>query len=147
MAGRHVLLLRKSAARGVAACALQTVFARRTTVGTNRALPPPARRFVSSSAANNERPPMTKTEIDALWEENVSEFNKMYVPAGTIIKMFLIGLEENGPAYVRLSEAEPDGHKIKFEVVDPGPDDTVIARAATHFKLTITDNTIEVPHA
>jgi hypothetical protein len=75
-------------------------------------------------AMNNPNPDqdasgsLTQEEIDALFEANMRELDKMYVPAGSMVKGLIMELQrKNRNTYIRLKDAEKDGHVVYYELV------------------------------
>lgn len=86
---------------------------------------------------------MTQQEIDQLFTENAAELNKMSVAAGSMVKAFIMALESNGPAYVKLSNAAAGGHTIDFAMVSG--DAGLVPRVAGALGLSVSGNVITVP--
>jgi hypothetical protein len=90
---------------------------------------------------------MTPADRDALWERNAIETNKMKEAAASMVESLMSEIEENGPAYIELSNAAPKGHTVDYVIVeDNAPKPNVVKRVGKSLGLTITDTTIEVPH-
>ncbi len=90
---------------------------------------------------------MTQREIDNLFNHNVQQINKMYLPVGTLVQRLLLELERDGRyTYIRLSDPAEGGRAVSYEFVEGDP--TLVARAgrALGFK-TVTDSTLEVHSA
>lgn len=66
---------------------------------------------------------MSEEDINKLFEHNMKELNKMYVPAGSMIKGLIMELARDGRnTYIKLRDAVSDGHIVNYDFVqgDPG---------------------------
>jgi hypothetical protein len=88
---------------------------------------------------------MTQQEIDRLFDHNVQELNRMNSASAAMIKGLIQGIESNGPAYITLSNAIQDGHKVDYEHVEG--DETLVGRVGRSLGLIVTANTLETRHA
>jgi hypothetical protein len=88
---------------------------------------------------------MTQQEIDALFNSNVLEINKMDISSGSMIKELIMEMESNGPAYIRLNNADEGGHKISYTHVEG--DRTLTGRVGNSLGIIVTADRLEVPHA
>lgn len=88
---------------------------------------------------------MTQQEIDQLFEDNVFEINRLNVASAAMIKGVIQGIESNGPAYIRLSDAADDGHKVSYTHVEG--DQTLVGRVGRSLGVTVTGDTLETRHA
>lgn len=89
---------------------------------------------------------MNQQEIDALFEHNVQEINKMNVSAGSMIKGLIMELErKNRNTYIKLRDAEEEGHKIYYDFVSGKKHLVARIARALGFK-TVTDELLEVRH-
>jgi|AntRauTorcE11897_2_1112592.scaffolds.fasta_scaffold02482_9 N-acetyl-anhydromuramyl-L-alanine amidase AmpD len=62
---------------------------------------------------------MSTDKIDDLFNHNVEELNKMHVPAGSMVKGLIMELErKNRNTYIKLRDAEPDGHICFYDFVE-----------------------------
>lgn len=88
---------------------------------------------------------LTQTEIDALYQENVIQFGMMYNAAGNMVKSLLYELQRKGRnTYIRLSNAEKDGHKVNYEMVQGDPQLVIMAAKALRGFKTVTESELEV---
>lgn len=88
---------------------------------------------------------MNQQDIDALFDKNMEELNHMNVASGSMIKAFLQGLEENGPVYLRLSNAVREGHSVNYTLVSG--DALIVKNVADLLGLKLNGSVIEVNHA
>lgn len=58
---------------------------------------------------------MNRQEIDELFKANMQQVAKMDTASGSMVKAFVQGIEQNGPAYVKLSGATK--HKVNYTLV------------------------------
>lgn len=58
---------------------------------------------------------MNRQEIDELFAANMQQVAKMDAASGSMVKAFVQGIEQNGPAYVRLSGATK--HRVNYAMV------------------------------
>ena len=92
----------------------------------------------------NNKKTLTQKEIDALFEQNVQEINKMNVSAGSMIKGLIMELErKNRNTYIRLRDAKEDGHTVYYDFVSGKQDLVARIARALGFK-TVTDELLEV---
>lgn len=90
---------------------------------------------------------MTEEEITALFNQNMMELNKMDVAAGSMVKGLVMELErKNRSTYIRLHDAEDDGHIIFYNFLEGKKDLVMRIAGALGFKEA-TDNKLEVHHA
>jgi hypothetical protein len=87
---------------------------------------------------------LTDNDKAKLFEENVQQINKMYVPAGSMVKGLIMELMGNAtPTYIRLKDAVKDGHAVSYEFVEG--DSGLVFRIATALGFkSVTDNKLEV---
>ena len=85
---------------------------------------------------------MNQQEIDDLFSENVNQISAMNISSGSMIKTLLMGIDTNGPAYIRLSNAKKNGYKVDYTHVDG--DQSLVKRVGESLGLIITDTTLEV---
>jgi len=88
---------------------------------------------------------MTQQEIDQLFNANVLEIDKLNTASGSMIIALIQGIESNGPAYIRLSGAVNEGHRVNYEHISG--DASLVSRVGGSLGLIITDNSIETRHA
>lgn len=68
---------------------------------------------LAPSAASRRR--LSDSDIEALFNHNTAELNKMNVAAGSMVKGLIMELERDGRAsYIRLRDAAPGGHTIGY---------------------------------
>lgn len=95
---------------------------------------------------NDQNKSMNQQEIDALFEHNMQEINKMNVSAGSMIKGLIMELErKNRNTYIKLRDAEKNGHTVYYDFVSGQRDLVVRLAKALGFK-TVTDELLEVRH-
>jgi hypothetical protein len=82
---------------------------------------------------------MTKIEIAELFNANIAEIEQMPVAAGSMVKALLMGLDTNGPAYIRLSNAR--GNRVDYVLVEGQP--SLVGRVGRSLGLTVTDTYVE----
>lgn len=87
---------------------------------------------------------MNTQQIEKLFGENMMEVNKMNIASGSMIKALLQALESNGLVYIELSNAEPEGHKVKY--IHKEGDKTLLIQIASALGLVISNNTLETQH-
>lgn len=97
--------------------------------------------------SNNQtagRNKMTEAEKDTLFENNVQEINKMYVPAGSMIKGVIMELAEPGrDTFIKLRDAVPGGHVVYYDFVEG--DQSLINRIGIALGLKeVTNDKLEV---
>ncbi len=90
---------------------------------------------------------MSNQDLDALFEHNVQEINKMYVSAGSMIKGLIMELErDDRDTYIKLRDAVPDGHLVRYDFVQGDPN--LVFRIGNALGLkTVTNDTLEVRNA
>ena len=90
---------------------------------------------------------MTKAEIDALFEHNVQQIDKMNIAAGGMVRGLIGELErDNRNTYIKLSNPVQDGHTVKYTFVEG--DRSLIESFATALGFkSVTDDTLEVRSA
>jgi hypothetical protein len=88
---------------------------------------------------------MTQEQIVKLFTENSLEINKLNIGTGSMIKAFILGLESNGPVYVRLNHSDHSGHKIGYEHLQG--DAQLIDVLGRALGLKVKNNTLEARHA
>lgn len=70
---------------------------------------------LASSAASGRR--LSESEIEALFNHNTAELNRMNVAAGSMVKGLIMELERDGRAtYIRLRDAAPGGHEVGYKM-------------------------------
>ena len=95
---------------------------------------------------DNHNKTLKQPDIDALFKHNVQEINKMNVSAGSMVKGLIMELErKNRNTYIKLRDAEEDGHKVYYDFVSGKPDLVARIARALGFK-TVTDELLEVRH-
>ena len=63
--------------------------------------------------------PVTEEEKKKLFENNILEINKMYVPAGSLVKNLIMELErDNRNTYIKLRNAVANGHRVNYDLVE-----------------------------
>jgi hypothetical protein len=62
------------------------------------------------------RPTMNKQKVEELFHHNMGQIDKMYVPAGSMVKGLIMELDRRD-TYIRLFDAVPDGHVVHYEFV------------------------------
>jgi len=85
---------------------------------------------------------MTAQEIDDLFEANMLVIDEMDVEAGSMVKAVILGIEKNGPAYIRLKDPVVGGRKVSFEQVQG--DETLVGRVGRSLGLICGRGTLEV---
>lgn len=90
---------------------------------------------------------MTQEEIEALFEHNVREIDRMNIAAGSMVKGLIMELERGTRrTYIRLRDASPGGHTVSFDAVQG--DRSLIGRIARALGFaSVTDNGLEVRSA
>jgi len=90
---------------------------------------------------------LTEEEINKLFEQNMKELNKLYVPAGSMIKGLIMELARNEKkTYIELKNAKKDGHIIYYDFIqgDPG----LVYRIGLALGLkSVTEDKLEVRNA
>ena len=62
---------------------------------------------------------MTEEERKKLFEDNIKEINKMYVPAGSLVKNLIMELDRNNRnTYIKLHDAVTDGHVVHYDFLE-----------------------------
>lgn len=90
---------------------------------------------------------LTALQIEALLDEDALEINKMYVPSGSMVKALIMELRRAGrDTYIRLHDAEPSGHAVRYEVVQGDPRLVLQLGRALGFEEVTADH-LEVHHA
>ncbi len=90
---------------------------------------------------------MTDEDIDALFEHNVQEINKMNIAAGSMIKGLIMELQrDNRDTYIKLRDAVPNGHLVNYDFVKGDPN--LVFRIGNALGLKkVTNDTLEVRNA
>jgi hypothetical protein len=89
---------------------------------------------------------LTQQEKDQLFDQNIQEINKMAVAAGSMVKGLIQELDrKNRDTYIKLKDAEPDGHVVFYDFVAGDPDLIRRVGIALGFK-TYTESKLEVRH-
>lgn len=88
---------------------------------------------------------MTQQEIDELFDANVQEINKLSTGPAHMIKALIMGIESNGPAYIRLFDAEDDGNRVSYEHVEG--DAALVSQVGSALGLIVGDSTLETRSA
>lgn len=90
---------------------------------------------------------LSKEQIEALFDQNMLEINKMNIAAGSMIKGIIIELERDGRnTYIRLYNAVKDGHQVNYEFLEG--DLTLLPRLAKALGLKqCTEDLLEVRSA
>jgi N-acetyl-anhydromuramyl-L-alanine amidase AmpD len=90
---------------------------------------------------------LTEDDINKLFEQNMKELNKMYVPAGSMIKGLIMELARNeSKTYIKLKDAKKNGHIVYYDFIqgDPG----LVYRIGLALGLkTVTEDKLEVRNA
>lgn len=93
-----------------------------------------------------EEEAMNEQEIDELFEHNIRELNKMDVSAGSMVKGLIMELERGErDTYIKLREAEADGHTIYYDFIEGKKDLVKRIGNALGFKQ-VTEDMLEVRH-
>ncbi len=93
------------------------------------------------------RKKLTEPEIEELFRANMQELNKMYVPAGSMVKGLLMELERGERnTYIRLRDAVPNGHVVYYDFVQGDRKLVYQIGRALGFKE-VTDSKLEVRNA
>jgi|GEM_PF-2017593 hypothetical protein len=87
---------------------------------------------------------MNQSEIDALYNANVSQLNTMNIAAGSMVKTLLQSLEANGSVYLRLENPVEGGHRVGYSLIEG--DSRIVTALADALGLGLSESTIEVPH-
>jgi hypothetical protein len=88
---------------------------------------------------------LTSQDIDRLFHDNMDRLAAMAPAAGSVVKALLMELERRR-TFVRLHDAEPDGHTIGYTFVHG--DRRAVARLARALGFAVvSDDTLEVHHA
>jgi hypothetical protein len=87
---------------------------------------------------------LTEIEKDKLFEHNVQQINKMYIPAGSMVKGLIMELAGNAePTYIKLKDAVKDGHTVLYDFVQG--DSGLVFRIATALGFkSVSENKLEV---
>lgn len=87
---------------------------------------------------------MNDSAIEELFKHNMNEINKMYIPAGSMIKGLLMELCKDGrDTYIKLRNAFPNGHIVYYDFVQG--DKTLIGRVGMALGLKeVTQDKLEV---
>jgi hypothetical protein len=90
---------------------------------------------------------LTEQEKEQLFNENVSQINKMNVAAGGMVKGLLMELQrgERG-TYIRLHDAEENGHVVAYDFLQGDKGLVFRIARALGFK-DVTESRLEVAHA
>ncbi|MDQ3698666.1 MAG: N-acetylmuramoyl-L-alanine amidase [Gemmatimonadota bacterium] len=90
---------------------------------------------------------MGQDEVDALFQHNVQQINRMNVAAGSMVKGLVMELERNGRAtYIRLTNPAGGGHTVDYSVVQG--DRSLVGRIARALGFkSVTDSRLEVRSA
>jgi hypothetical protein len=90
---------------------------------------------------------LTEQEKEQLFNENVSQINKMNVAAGGMVKGLLMELQrgERG-TYIRLHDAEENGHAVSYDFLQGDKGLVFRIARALGFK-DVTESRLEVAHA
>lgn len=93
------------------------------------------------------RTPPDTLGIEALFEENVQQIDRMNIAAGSMVKGLIMELERAGRnTYIRLFDAERDGHVVHYEFIQG--DRSLVGRIARSLGFAgVTDSRLEVRHA
>lgn len=87
---------------------------------------------------------MNEQEIDGLFDHNYKELDKMNVAAGSMVKGLIMELQRDERAtYIKLRDAEVDGHTIYYDFIQGSKDLTKRLGNALGFKK-ITEDMLEV---
>lgn len=87
---------------------------------------------------------MTEEERKKLFEDNIQEINKMYVPAGSMVKNLIMELERNNRnTYIKLHDAVADGHVIHYDFLEGDKNLVLNIAKALGFK-NVTNDLLEV---
>ena len=85
---------------------------------------------------------MTAQQIDDLFEANALVLDQMDIEAGSMVKAVILGIEKNGPAYIRLRDPVVGGRKVSFDHVQG--DETLVGRVGRALGLICGPGTLEV---
>ncbi len=90
---------------------------------------------------------LTEAEKEQLFQANVAQINLMYVAAGSMVKGLIMELERNNRnTYIRLRDAEPNGHVVFYDFV--AGDRTLVGRIARALGFkSVTDSKLEIRRA
>ncbi len=73
----------------------------------------------NSLVANESISRISDEERKKLFENNILEIDKMYVPAGSMVKNLLMELErDNRNTFIKLHDADVKGHIVKYSFVE-----------------------------
>ncbi|WP_185236121.1 hypothetical protein [Teredinibacter franksiae] len=86
---------------------------------------------------------MNQSEIDALYNANISQLNTMNIAAGSMVKTLLQSLEANGSVYLRLENPVEGGHRVGYSLIEG--DSRIVTALADALGLGLSESTIEVP--
>jgi len=90
---------------------------------------------------------MTDEERKKLFENNILEINKMYVPAGSMIKNLIMELERNNRnTYIKLHDAVVNGHVVHYDFLEGDTNLVINVANALGFK-NATNELLEVRDA
>lgn len=90
---------------------------------------------------------MTHEEINELFSHNVGEINRMFIPAGSMVKGLIMELErKNRNTYIKLRDAESDGHIVFYDFVEGDKELVKKVGRALGFKQ-VTSDKLEVNNA
>jgi hypothetical protein len=86
----------------------------------------------------------TFDEVEELFDHNVAEFSKMNRNAAAVIKGVLYELQRDGRnTYIKLHDAQPGGHVVRYKMVQGDPD--LVRRIGGALGLkSVTADTLEV---
>ena len=90
---------------------------------------------------------MTEEERKKLFENNILEINKMYVPAGSMVKNLIMELErDNRNTFIKLHDAVVNGHLVHYDFVEGDTNLVINIANALGFK-NATSELLEVRNA
>jgi hypothetical protein len=98
-------------------------------------------------AAENNKPALSQDQVQALFLENVKQFNSMNTAAGSMVKGLLWELQDSGRnTYIRLRDAVRDGHVVFYDLVQGDAGLVEMAAKSLGFK-SCDSNRLEVYNA
>jgi len=85
--------------------------------------------ILKESLINDNKKIMTEEEKKKLFENNISEIDKMYISAGSMVKNLIMELErDNRNTFIKLHDAVVNGHLIRYDLI--GGDADLVVRIA-----------------
>jgi hypothetical protein len=87
---------------------------------------------------------ITEDEKKKIFENNILEINKMYVPAGSMVKNLIMELQrDNRDTYIKLRNAAVNGHIVNYDFLEGDKNLVVRIAKALGFK-NVTGDSLEV---